>query len=202
MSYDESTGPVGAPIMVTDLNAGSDFLRQTDELVDELPANAGHVDLTRGVTSDDQLRQQLDTALLAGSGLVSYVGHGSVDHWRGDLLDSDAALALQNGDKLPFFTMANCLNAYFQDPFLTSLGEALLLAPDGGAVAVWASSGITYAGAQSVLMKEFYHQLLHEHPGSGTIGEAAVAAKRAIDGDVRTTFLLLGDPAMHFRPLQ
>ena len=34
----------------------------------------------------------------------------------------------------------NCLNGFFHDLYTTSLAESLITAPQGGAVAVWASS--------------------------------------------------------------
>ena len=36
-----------------------------------------------------------------------------------------------------------CLNGYFQDPAMDSLAEALMKSEKGGAIAVWASSGMT-----------------------------------------------------------
>ena len=36
-----------------------------------------------------------------------------------------------------------CLNGYFHDPAFESLAQALMSAEGGGAVAVWAPSGMT-----------------------------------------------------------
>jgi len=38
----------------------------------------------------------------------------------------------------------DCLNGFFQDVYAQPLGVTLLLAPNGGAVAVLASSGLDY----------------------------------------------------------
>ena len=90
-----------------------------------------------------------------------------------------------------------CLNGYFDDPALDSLAESLLKA-EGGAVAVWASSGMCLPDDQATLNKEFYRQVFS---GSAiTIGEAARRAKQvATDADVRRTWILLGDPTMRLR---
>ncbi|HME44940.1 MAG TPA: C25 family cysteine peptidase, partial [Syntrophorhabdales bacterium] len=86
----------------------------------------------------------------------------------------------------------------FQDVYTESLAEALILAPQGGAVAVFASSGLTDPGPQSVMNQELIRVLF-----SGvhaTIGQAVVRAKTATtDPDVRKTWNLIGDPAMRVK---
>jgi len=88
-----------------------------------------------------------------------------------------------------------CLNGFFQDPREASIAEALLDAP-GGAVAVWASSGLTESASQ-VLIDEALLRLLFPRYGTAqTLGDATRAAKAATtDPDVRTTWILFGDPS-------
>jgi hypothetical protein len=63
---------------------------------------------------------------------------------------------------------------------------------------VWASSGLTDASPQSDLDQAMVLALYGSQPM--TIGEAAVAAKKATtDTDVRRTWILFGDPAMKLR---
>ena len=74
--------------------------------------------------------------------------------WRGGIFNSDDVATLANGARLPFFIAMTCLNGYFHDPFPTeSLAESLLKAEGGGAIAVWASSGLTYPEGQSLMDK-------------------------------------------------
>jgi hypothetical protein len=78
------------------------------------------------------------------------------------------------------------------------LAEALLKAPQGGALAVWASSGLTEPSAQAVMNRELV-RLLFNGP-SLTVGEAAMKAKATItDPDIRRTWILFGDPATRLR---
>jgi hypothetical protein len=92
--------------------------------------------------------------------------------------------------------MMTCLNGYFHDAALDSLGESLIKAETGGAVAVWASSGMTGPTDQALLNKELYRQLLNRVPAL-TLGEAVMRAKMAtLSSDVRRTWILLGDPAI------
>jgi hypothetical protein len=54
------------------------------------------------------------------------------------ILTSAEVTNLGNGNHLRFVVAMNCLNGYSADIFSYSLAEALLEAPNGGAVAVWA----------------------------------------------------------------
>jgi hypothetical protein len=94
--------------------------------------------------------------------------------------------------------MMTCLNGYYTDPAVGSLGETLLKSERGGAVAVWASSGMTLPDAQTVMNQEAYRQMFGSQ--GLTIGEAMTRAKAAVaNGDVRRTWILLGDPTMKLR---
>jgi hypothetical protein len=91
-----------------------------------------------------------------------------------------------------------CLNGYSHDPYLDSLGESALKAQNGGAVAVWASSGFTDSQPQFVMNLELYRQLFGGQPVR--LGQAIKNSKTAIaDQDVRRTWILFGDPAMRMR---
>lgn len=128
--------------------------------------------------------------------LVTYIGHGSVGLWSTGSFTTGAAAQLTNGAKAPVVAAMTCLNGYYHDLFSPSLAEALLTNPNGGAVAVWASSTLTSAGAQMDLAREFFEQVF----ASATIGEAAARAKSATaDADVRRSWILLGDPSMRLR---
>jgi hypothetical protein len=97
------------------------------------------------------------------------------------------------------FVMMTCLNGYFHDPALDSLAESLLKAERGGAVAVWASSGMTFPADQALLNQELY-RLLFNRGEAMTIGEAVKRTKVSLrDADIRRTWILLGDPAMKLR---
>jgi hypothetical protein len=103
-----------------------------------------------------------------------------------------------NGNHLPFVVAINCLNGYFHDEFSYSLAEALLEAPNGGAVAVWASSTLTEPDGQETMNRELLSQLFGG--GNLTIGEAVNKAKRVVaDADTRNSWILFGDPSMRLK---
>jgi hypothetical protein len=132
--------------------------------------------------------------------LVNYAGHGSEDQWSGsDFFNNTTANALTNGSSLPVFLIMNCLNGLFQDVYEQPLAVTLMLAPNGGAVAVLSSSGLNQAPPQTNLDKLVVQNAFG--PNSPTLGDAILQAKSAInDLGVRQTYNLLGDPAMQLKP--
>jgi hypothetical protein len=91
-----------------------------------------------------------------------------------------------------------CLNGFFQDLYADSLSESLLKAKNGGAIAVWASSGLTDPGDQLVINKEIVRLLFNGE--SLTLGQAVARAKRVVnDGDVRRTWIFFGDPTTRLK---
>jgi hypothetical protein len=106
--------------------------------------------------------------------------------------------ALTNGLRLPFVVSMTCLNGFFQDVYSDSLAEALLKASQGGAVAVWTSSGLTEPDKQAVMNKALIQLLFNGE--ALTLGEAVKRAKAAVsDQDIRRTWILFGDPATRLK---
>ncbi|HBB87025.1 MAG TPA: hypothetical protein DC047_05370 [Blastocatellia bacterium] len=134
-----------------------------------------------------------------GRAVVNYSGHGNVDVWSGSSIFTTAdATALTNGNKLPLVIVMDCLNGYFQDPNLLSLSEAFLLAPNGGAVAAFASSGLTSTPGQRQMELQLYSSLYGSQPIA--VGDAIKTAKAATtDIDVRRTWIYFGDPSLKIR---
>ena len=131
------------------------------------------------------------TALQQGSLTAAYFGHGSVSSWAGSFLTSGQARTLTNGSKLPILLGLTCLNGLFTDPYEESLGESLLRAPQGGAAVLWLSGALTQPGQQAVMGRRF----LAELAAGRRVGDAVRTAKLEVgDGDVRRSWVLLGDP--------
>ncbi len=180
--------------LVADSNDGYDFESASNQVFDLLPDSLSAAKIYRGQISDTEARDQILQNLNAGALLVNYFGHGSVELWRGSLLTSADPAGLTNGTKLPLLIAMTCLNGYFIDIYTESLAEALMKAPNGGAVGVWASSGLTDAQFQQVMNHELFTQLFYY---SQTVGEAIVKAKASVQNlDVRKTWIFFGDPTM------
>jgi hypothetical protein len=182
-------------LLVSDANDGFNFEQASEQLRQLLPKDLQLEEIKRGQEGDMAKTHLLD-AIQRGQKIINYTGHGSVNLWRSNLLTSDDASALTNSGKLPLFVMMTCLNGYFQDPLLDSLGESLMKAQNGGAVAVWASTGLTEPEPQALMNQEFYRRLMDGR----TLGEAIFRAKYAAgNADVQRTWVLFGDPTMRFR---
>lgn len=193
VSYDTTGRGNASALLVRDQTEVEDFDITTAQIRQLLPSSFAVNEVARGVADDSVTHQQVLSGINAGPGIVNYIGHGSVDLWRGDTLTTQDSGSFINGGDLSLFVVGNCLNGYFHDPLLESLGESVLKASNGGAVAVWASSGITSAFSQRPLIQEFYRQLF-ANPGM-TMGEAAARAKAAGSTDTRRSWIFLGDPA-------
>ncbi|MEW6128141.1 MAG: C25 family cysteine peptidase [Acidobacteriota bacterium] len=132
----------------------------------------------------------------------NYSGHGSPTGWRGNLLTATEARGLIS-ESYAIFILMNCLNGYFQDANLDSLGEALMKAERGGALAVWASSGLTLPMEQTLMNQALYGELFNPSLAGKagiTLGEATRQAKTKInDRDIRRTWILFGDPTLKVR---
>jgi hypothetical protein len=183
-------------LIIADQNVGVDFSGEAEMAAALLPPSLVATKILADGQSTTAVSQQILDAVNAGSLLVNYTGHGAEQQWSfSDLLDNTSAAALSNGGRLPVFLLMDCLNGFFHDVYAESLSTALLLAPNGGAVAVWASSGFTTAPPQAA-MDQALLRTLAANP-TQSLGRAMLTAKLKItDPDVRRTWILFGDPAM------
>ncbi len=182
-------------LVVTDRPDVFDFAAAAEPLVQSLSTAFDVTRLTLGTAPLDDNRQARREPLASGQGFVTFLGHGALDRWSsGGLLSTSSIRTLHNEGRLPMVVSLTCLNGFFHDPRTQSLSEALLQSPNG-AVAVWASSGLTRAADQLDMQRAFTASLLQEP--ARTIGEAILQAKQGVrDRDTRRTWLLFGDPAM------
>lgn len=150
---------------------------------------------------DANTTNTLITKMNDGQAVINYSGHGNVDAWGAgaSIFRATHASALTNGsNKLFVVVVMDCLNAYFQDPLLVSFSEAFIKSPNGGAVAAFASSGLTFPEGQHEMAEDLYTLLYGPNPIA--LGDAIKTAKSATgDVDVRRTWILFGDPSLKIR---
>jgi uncharacterized repeat protein (TIGR01451 family) len=183
-------------LVVADQNVDIDFTSAAVAAASDLPTSLQVTQILANNLDFATARTQLLTALNNGALLVDYSGHGAEQQWSfSNLLNTDDASALTNGGRLPVYLVMDCLNGFFQDVYGESLAESLVLAPNGGAVAVWASSGFTNQPPQNSMNLSVLSQLAL-HPNE-PLGQMLLSAKNGTtDNDVRRTWILFGDPAM------
>jgi hypothetical protein len=185
-------------LMVADKDDTESFTQDSQTVQAQLPSGLHVTNVFTGLIGSAAARENIVTAINSGQLLVNYLGHGSEDQWGGsDIFDSASVSSLANGSQLPVFLIMDCLNGFFQDVYAQPLGTTLLLAPDGGGVAVLASSGLNQPAPQTSLDTYIVQSALN---ANATLGESILKAKTQIsDADVRKTYVLFGDPAMKLK---
>lgn len=183
-------------LVVADQNVGADFTSEANFAAIDMPKSLATIQILADGQDPGAVSQQILAAINQGALIVNYTGHGSEEQWSfADLFDDSSAANLSNSDRLPVFLLMDCLNGFFHDVYANSLSNELMFAPNGGAVAVWASSGFTNAPPQAQ-MDQALLNLLSANPAM-PLGRAILQAKSGItDPDVRRTWILFGDPAM------
>ena len=186
-------------LMVADKDDTENFTQDSLTVQASLPTNMQVTDLFLNAVGVIGERRDILSAINSGQLLVNYLGHGSAEQWSGsDIFDTNSMSSLTNHSQLPVFLIMDCLNGFFQDVYAQPLGVTLMLAPNGGAVAVLASSGLNQPPPQTSL-----DSLVVQNAFGATrttLGNAIVKAKSQIsDPDVRKTFVLFGDPAMQVK---
>lgn len=144
--------------------------------------------------------QDLINYINQGAACINYIGHAGNQMW--ETLDQSEIQLLNNGTKLPFVSGYSCFTGIFSNT--TGFGEALILEPDGGAVAYWSNAGVGHT-IPNAFINDFLFQNLFSGTGdSPTFGEAILEAKwdywaqLGNSGEVIRTFTLLGDPGSIF----
>jgi peptidase C25-like protein len=195
VQYDQGGHTGRDVLLVADKNIDYDFEAESKTLYGLIPAGVtvNTVYRNEGPT-DAAVRSRLLAALIQGPTIVNFFGHGATTIWtEASILKAADAAKLTNSRSLSLYLMMTCLNGYYVDPEGSSLSEALVLAPKGGAIAVWSSTGLTVPTDQVRADQEAVKLLLNDP--KMRLGDAMVSGKRVIrDIDVRHTWVLHGDP--------
>jgi hypothetical protein len=194
-------------LFASDLPNGFDFEAMSIRISQQLPPGTPLIFVNRALPDAPTV---LINGLNTGPYIVNYSGHGTVGVWAvASFFGNSRVPELRNNDALSVYTMLTCLNGYFINPTSpVSLAESLMSAQwtDGsnvthqtGAVAVWASTGLTTPDLQEVMATRFYNKI-----GNASIprmGDLTRDAKGVLVGgeDIRNSWVLLGDPMLKVR---
>jgi uncharacterized repeat protein (TIGR01451 family) len=183
-------------LFIADQNVDTNFSTAASAASASLPGSISASRIFTDGLDANTAHTQILSALNSGALLVNYDGHGAEQQWSfADLFNNDDAQALSNGGRLPVYLLMDCLNGFFQDVYAQSLAESIILAPNGGGVAVWASSGFTDQPPQATMNQALLRQF-QLHP-TNPLGRLILDAKSGTtDTDVRRTWVLFGDPSM------
>jgi len=109
--------------------------------------------------------------------------------------------SLKNHVKPFIMTAFTCLAGQFAIPGYETLGEILVLSKDGGAIAVWAPTGLSMNDPAIILDKAFFRATFQEN--EKVLGLSLLHSLEAYSGNGPSYLLdiynLLGDPALNIK---
>jgi hypothetical protein len=146
--------------------------------------------------------QDISASFNDGVMISNYIGHGVTDRWSGSkgLFNPDHVHKLKNEEQLAFTLMLTCINGYFIGNKY-SFAEEFLLA-QGGAIAAFAPSNVSYTWEDMILGKEIFSSIFEQ--GNKIIGTITTQGKIAAyeqgtSQSVLQMFTLFGDPALSLK---
>ncbi len=161
---------------------------------------AGRYPITGTLSAD------IGAAINEGALIFNFAGHANVALWNpwpggGYVFDNNRIAGLTNGDAMPLFTAATCMNGWIDHPLKpVSMAELWLTHAAGGGAVAWAPSGFSSLAVQQMMFPHVYSGLYDGagQPIGALVAEAGVLALSASSGyrDLVGMHVLLGDPAL------
>lgn len=185
-------------------DGGGDFHKTSDRLASIIPGefavNKVHMLPATISESHDTIVSNLNSGAL----LFNYFGHGGpaeLADW--ELLEADDIAGLTNSNRLCLVTAWSCVMGRFAAPAASDcLGEEFMLAPTGGAVAVWAPAGQAFNRSSEALAQALYHRIFLEKDrllGDAILGAMTSYSQQNMGQYLLSLYNLMGDPALKFR---
>lgn len=147
-----------------------------------------------------QARAILLAGLAQGQAVTHFFGHGGPEQWTDEALATvDDIETLEGSPGEGVVLQWACESQWYQYPLGSTIGEALMLLTQGGAVASFGPAGITDIDQQVSFYQQLYAHMFQ--PGV-TLGEAIRRAKASalaanpLTRPVVDGWNLLGDPAL------
>jgi hypothetical protein len=141
----------------------------------------------------------LNDVVAKGSLIVNYTGHGGEAGWSYEQVLTNAdILSWKNRFKLPVFVTATCEFSRFDNPERFTAGEMLILQPKGGAVALYSTTRLAFAGSNILLNISFFNHLMDKDTEGKNLkmGDLIRLSKNDNSNNFQLrNFVLLGDPA-------
>lgn len=151
----------------------------------------------------------LAEALKKGALVFNYMGHGGEGGITQEKVFQKADIeALTNAPYFPLFMTATCQLSRFDNVVIeesgayankVSAGEAALLNPNGGAIALFTTTRLVYQSSNYRLSQNVYKNMFErdEHGKRYRLGDIIrIAKNKTLDSSNKFKFALLGNPAM------
>lgn len=166
-----------------------------------------YLGVTHPVTQPVKITDMMVDAINEGVGMVTYMGHGTVNSWAHEFLwRADQTALLTNANRLPLVVTLNCLDGYFLHgtASLEAIAEEMVRYPGGGSVAAWSPAGLGTTDIETTLHQGLLDSIFRS--GERRLGVAAMQAKGHLyallggsspyDTALIHTMTVFGDPAL------
>ena len=135
-----------------------------------------------------------------GTLIFNYVGHGGEEYLATEkVIDIPLITSLKNTNNLPVFFTATCEFSRYDDALRKSAGEYAITQANGGAVAMFTTVRIVYAGANAALTNYFWSSCAYVKQNGKwpTLGEVYKKLKNwSGQNSNDRRFTLFADPAL------
>jgi hypothetical protein len=147
------------------------------------------------------VREAINSIIHKGTLIFNYTGHGSPNQFAHEsAIDKSMVNSWKNINYLPFFMTASCEISPYDNHKLKSIGEMILLNPNGGAVSMFTTTRLVYGSSNHELSISFYNRVFERNEGGNysTLGEIMKDAKnqQGVYAINSRKFTLFGDPSM------
>ena len=199
MAYEDRIW-TAAPLLLADVpQPGLDFSAQSDSVAEAIPADRPPLRTYLDQTTLADARAALSNSWRTVPSLVHYLGHGGFDRLGAEGLLTSADVPGLPAGATPVVAAPTCFINDFAIAGYSPLGIRLVGQPGGGAVAVWAASGLA-DGAQAPLFGRAFVSRLFAAPDE-RLGDAILDALRSCGSaagahEAALVYTLLGDPSL------
>ncbi len=150
------------------------------------------------------VNETINNKIASGTLVFNFIGHGGAARLAEEvILDQPMINGWNNFNRLPLFITATCDFAPYDNPFINSIGENILLRPKTGGIAMMTTTRLVFSFSNRI-MNDNYMAFAMQPDVNGkyrSLGDAVIAAKNhtyQTSGDIinNRKFTLLGDPAL------
>ncbi|MFO8055273.1 MAG: type IX secretion system sortase PorU [Bacteroidales bacterium] len=148
-----------------------------------------------------EVNKAINEQVQKGALIINYIGHGGpAGLAHEEVLRINDINNWKNKYNLPVFMTATCEFSRFDDPGRESAGERAFHHTNGGAISLFTTSRLAFAGQNAALNQSFYNNLFKKQNGAPLrMGDAMMYAKLgASSSPGLKNFVLLGNPALNF----
>lgn len=168
-----------------------------DYNIDKIYLDAYSQVSTPGGQRYPEVNASINDRVNKGALIINYTGHGGETGLAQErVLEIQDIGTWNNKYNMPVFVTATCEFSRFDDPERVSAGELTFLSTQGGAIALFTTTRLSFASSNFALNLNFYDKVFDKIDGKfPKMGDVIRLSKTPSNPNIRN-FILLGDPAL------